>query len=80
MKNIDLSTAQDVNCDGCGNSFFESAFAIKRVSVENSPTGKAGVIPIPVFVCKKCGHINEEFSLTDERLRQTNIAPPPHQG
>ena len=61
MKNVDLSTSEDVVCDECKSNFFESAFAIKRVSVEVSPTGKAGVIPIPVFICKKCGHINEEF-------------------
>ena len=76
MQNVDLSNAQDVSCEKCQNLFFESAFAVKRVEAEISPTKQAGIIPIPVFICRECGHINEEFSLTPERLRQSKLAAP----
>ena len=76
MQNLDLSGTEDVKCDSCEHTLFESAFAIKRVPIERSPTGKGGVIPIPVFICKKCGSLNEEFSLTPERLKQTMVASP----
>ena len=79
MQNVDLSEAQDVACEKCNNLFFESAFAVKRVAAELSPTKQAGIIPIPVFICKECGHINEEFALTPERLRQSRLATPAQQ-
>ena len=51
MQNLDLSGTEDVKCDSCEHTLFESAFAIKRVPIERAPTGKGGVIPIPVFIC-----------------------------
>lgn len=76
MQSVDLSNAADVSCDKCGHLYFESAFAVKRVTADISPTKQAGLIPVPVFICKSCGHINTEFSLTPERLRQSRLAVP----
>lgn len=73
---FDLSTAETVTCDSCQGTYFESAFVIKRVGAKGSPTGQAGVIPIPVFVCKSCGHINSEFVPTEEKLKQAQITVP----
>jgi len=76
QRNLDLSQADDVACDKCNYTYFESAFIVKRVTALTSPTGQEGIIPIPVFVCKSCGHINEEFAPTPERLRQAAVAVP----
>ena len=79
MQSVDLSNSYDVRFDNCWHEYFESAFAVKRVAAELSPTKQAGIIPIPVFICKECGHVNEEFALTPERLRQSRRATPAQQ-
>lgn len=59
--NVDLSMAKDVVCEGCGNYSFEQVVLMKRLSALMSPTGKEGIVPIPVFACNACGYINREF-------------------
>lgn len=59
--NVDLSKAQDVTCDNCGNYTFQEVVLMKKVSALVSPTGKEGIVPIPVFACNACGNINKQF-------------------
>lgn len=59
--NLDLSTAQDVVCDNCGNYTFNEVVLMKRVSALVSPTGKDAIVPIPTFACNACGFINKQF-------------------
>ncbi len=59
--NVDLSTAQDVICDNCGNYTFQEVVLMKKVSALVSPTGKDAIVPIPVFACNACGFINKQF-------------------
>lgn len=59
--NVDLSQADDIVCERCGNYTFEQVALMKKVSALMSPTGRAGVVPIPVFACAACGNINTGF-------------------
>lgn len=59
--NIDLSNAEDITCERCGNYTFEQVALMKKVSALISPSGKEGVMPIPVFACAACGNINSGF-------------------
>ena len=59
--NVDLSTADNVKCNECDNETFVPAFIIKQVSALMSPTGKETLVPIQLFKCSKCGHVNEKF-------------------
>jgi uncharacterized Zn finger protein len=59
--NIDLSNAQDVTCESCGNYTFQEVVLMKRVSAIVSPTGKEAIVPIPTFACNACGFINKQF-------------------
>lgn len=59
--NIDLSSAQDVTCDNCGNYTFQEVALMKRISALVSPTGKEAIVPIPTFSCNACGFINKQF-------------------
>ena len=59
--NIDLSQADDVKCDSCGNYTFTPILMMKRLSPIISPTGKEAIIPIDTFACNACGFINKEF-------------------
>ena len=59
--NVDLSNADNVKCNECDNETFVPAFIIKQVSALMSPTGKETLVPIQLFKCSKCGHVNEKF-------------------
>jgi len=59
--NLDLSNAQDVTCDNCGNYTFQEVVLMKKVSALVSPTGKEAIVPIPTFSCNACGYINKQF-------------------
>ena len=61
QMNVDLSKADDVVCERCGNYTFQSVMLMKRMSALISPTGKEAIVPIPTFACNACGHINKQF-------------------
>jgi len=57
----DLSLAQDITCENCGNLTFEEVMMMKKVSALVSPNGKEGIVPIPTFSCVACGYVNKMF-------------------
>ena len=59
--NVDLSNVDNIKCDECDNETFVPAFIIKQVSALMSPTGKETLVPVQLFKCSKCGHVNEKF-------------------
>lgn len=65
--NVQLKDLADIKCDGCNDLRFESVMLLKKVSHLVSPTGKDEILPIPVFSCYVCGHINELFLPPDMR-------------
>ena len=58
---IDISKADTITCDDCGNASFIQAFFLKKISALVSPTGKEAVIPIQVFSCGNCGTIPQNM-------------------
>ena len=59
--NIKMSDLTDIVCENCGSKFFRQVSAFKKLSALISPTGKEQVVPVPVFRCDECGHINKGF-------------------
>lgn len=59
--NIGLDSTSPIECDSCGHLFFGQGVHLRRVSSLLSGTGKPGIIPIPVFYCLACNHVNNEF-------------------
>ena len=59
--NINPDDLTDVVCDECGGQVFVPAFLFKKISAVLSPNGKASMIPLNVFKCDHCGHINKDF-------------------
>jgi uncharacterized Zn finger protein len=62
----DIINSKNVKCERCdqnGNhsETFQNLFIIKKVSALLSPNGKELHVPIPVFACAECGHVNSEF-------------------
>jgi uncharacterized Zn finger protein len=58
---VSLDQTSEIACDECAGTVFHAAFILRKVSALISPTGKETVIPIQVFACDSCGHVNEEF-------------------
>ena len=54
---IDLSDADAMKCQKCGNSIFIQGYVIKRISAIVSPTGEEVIAPIQVFNCGNCGEM-----------------------
>lgn len=58
---ISLQNTKEVVCEKCGCQVFEQGVMLREISALMTGTGQPGLIPIPVFVCSECGHVNEQF-------------------
>ena len=65
---VDFSQALDYTCEQCGNKAFVAQYLIKKFSALLSPTGEEALVPIQVFSCAKCGHINSDFVPDSEEI------------
>jgi uncharacterized Zn finger protein len=62
LTQADVQNAQNFACEGCTNETFKQVFVIKKISALISKDGKETIVPIPIFACEECGHINEVFT------------------
>ncbi len=60
--NVNLEDCLEVRCENCDNEYFSPVFTLKKVSALVSPTGNSMFLPVQVFRCLACEHINEEFA------------------
>ena len=61
QQTIDMSQTTSVQCEKCENSTFKQTLLIRKLSALVSPTNQETIVPVQVFDCKKCGHVNSEF-------------------
>jgi len=61
QMNIDFSQTTSEVCEKCENDTFQQVYRMRKLSALLSPTGQESMIPIQVFTCTKCGHINKGF-------------------
>mgnify|MGYP001254429603 CR=1 FL=1 len=59
--NVDINQTTGVTCDECQGSIFKEGLVIRKASGLLTGTGQTTYVPIPVFACIKCGHVNGEF-------------------
>jgi len=59
--NIDLSQTTAMVCDECQGEAFREVLLLRKASRFVTGTPQDAIIPIPVFACAECGHINESF-------------------
>jgi len=58
---VDLSQTTAEVCEKCENDTFIQVYKMRKLSALLSPVGKPSMIPMPVFACSKCNHINSTF-------------------
>ena len=66
QMNIDFSQTTAEVCEECGNDTFVQVYQMRKLSALLSPTGQEAMIPVQVFACAKCSHINKEFLPKEE--------------
>jgi hypothetical protein len=59
--NIGLDKTVAASCDECQNEVFQEGVLLRKASRFLTGTSQDAIIPIPVFMCSKCGNVNEEF-------------------
>ena len=58
---VDMSQTTAEICEKCENDTFTQVYKIRKLSALLSPAGKTSMIPMQVFSCAKCNHINSAF-------------------
>ena len=58
---VDLSEAETMKCEDCGNTVFIPAFFLKRLSPLVSPTGQEALITIQVYSCGNFGKVPDKL-------------------
>jgi len=61
-EQIDISKTSAIKCEKCENPTFKQTLLLRKLSALVSPNGQEAVVPVQVFSCEKCGHVNTEFS------------------
>jgi uncharacterized Zn finger protein len=59
--NITLDKTTPIVCEECQNEVFQEGVMLRKASKFLTGTAQDALIPIPVFSCSKCGHVNKEF-------------------
>ena len=59
--NVDFNQTTPVLCEECNGTYFEQALVIRKASGILTGQTKPTLIPIPVFKCSACRHVNKDF-------------------
>ena len=65
LDSIDLTHATTLECEECGCQGFKQTLILKKLSALMSPSGQEAMIPIQVFACTECSHVNKGFQPKD---------------
>jgi hypothetical protein len=58
---IQYADTDPVSCDECGEIYFSQVLHIRRANRLVTGSTKDSYVPIPVFACLECKHVNTEF-------------------
>ena len=62
QEQIDFSKTSQIKCESCDGSTFKQTLLLRKMSTLVAPGGQETIIPMQVFACEKCGHVNKEFT------------------
>ena len=58
---VDISKADTIKCEYCGNYLFIQSTILKKLSALVSPTGQEALIPVDVYCCGNCGRVPKDM-------------------
>jgi len=59
--NISLDQTTSIYCEKCDNPYFVQQLRIQKIPGLLTGQSHPSYMPVPVFACSKCGHVNSEF-------------------
>ena len=62
QEQIDFSKTSQIKCEACEGQTFKQTLLMRKMSALVAPGGQETIIPMAVFACEKCGHVNKEFT------------------
>jgi len=65
--NITLDKTIPMSCEACESSVFHEVVMIRKASKFLIGAAQDALIPIPVFACAKCNHVNSDLLPPDVR-------------
>ena len=65
--NITLDKTTPVECEKCSGQTFKDVVMLRKASRFVTGTAQDALIPIQVFACTSCNHVNDEFLPTQLR-------------
>jgi len=58
-----MKNATEIKCEKCENNTFEEILKLRKLSKILTGQPKDTLVPVPMFSCKECGHVNKEFDI-----------------
>lgn len=58
-----MKNATEIKCEMCDHNTFEEVIKLRKISKLLLGGSKDTLVPVPMFACKKCGHVNKEFDI-----------------
>ncbi len=60
---VNVMDSPNIKCEKCENIFFEKVTIIKKISKLLTGSPDDQLVPMETYVCRECGHMNEEFDI-----------------
>lgn len=58
---VKLEDTNPIVCEKCEGKTFQQVLMLRSISALLTGEGREGIVPITVFGCASCGHVNEQF-------------------
>lgn len=70
---LGLDNSSPILCEACGCATFVEASFLRKVSKLLTGSPEDMVMPIPTYLCSKCGNINENFQLPEPKAPESGL-------
>ena len=74
-QNLNWGLSEPVCCEECGNKVFTQGVYLRKLSKILAATDRDVVRPFPTFSCTKCGHVNKEFVMFENKPEEPLQSP-----
>lgn len=58
-----MKNASELKCEKCENDTFTEVLKLRKIDKSVTGQPKDTLVPVPMFACTKCSHINKEFDI-----------------
>jgi len=66
---VDLRTCPTIKCEKCNSIYFREVIYLKSVSAIMTGSSEDTTVPLPIYKCDECGHVNSGFNPFEEKTK-----------